>query len=1059
MRSYNVNIDTPMGKHPYHRIQITWGGVYVRSYTDRKVINNKPGVLTVGTISQSLGQDNSANFGSCSISLDDTDGDIKNLFNIRLLEGSRARIYLCFTEGGNDMLLMKGKVSSLQWREGTRTVDFNIETDASSQTVGYSLTEENQIENQDPLALDKVWPLCFGTPMHVPAVRVKRRLRGSLATRTRLASDIYKSEDNKIKTDVTVKCVTKKITEAAGIFTSEDIDNIIYVDGGHNFPQGSSVKIIVEDCLFEGTFNGDEFTVTKANGPKYENIQLGIRPASSDPDRLKYNVAYLPTNYTPITLINHYVKIQMGAGSVAWNIVERQEGRKLYLRYEWQSNWGKKVFLDSTAIILEARAVQENGVMMDMQQTVKDVNAAAVADIVAGNHKAISLADLLERIKGVQDSFWTKDTGTPVQLWGTSEDDKDVYVINSVHSTLVRGVYAERTYTDPETQDKKISFVPVPSNYYTVNLNDNIADIDCTTITFDLPLDSFGSQSWSDTLYCTVQSSVGPSFMDIATWIVENFTDSTLDKSQAVSAGAWDKFPMDFALTNSQDAIQLLIDLAWQARCGVIVGSEAIRLIYISRFISNSVMTINTSKILEKTLEESITRITDIRTILSGNWTESLYSQAIPRKTSFRRNDTRFGQQLYSKAMYAYNVQNPVLKTVRFWAERYGNAWKYFNVTVDLCGTKLEVWDQVTIQTGMSVPESITGFVYGWTYDPSRKIVSLNLWTPYTVGDTATYPYAFFTDTGDTIPINPSSYIKQIDYDIQLPKKPRSFEDVRRDMNDIQRQHKWQVVVTSTQTGNTVTGNLLPQTGNINHYNTAAPTGEIVVTPKQPTAPIKPGQTINVTKTENGTWLLEEPATVYGIISSVEAISALGVDNANRISTVCYTITATNILGEPIGGTFKAVEITGCVTVPANGAVQRFTSESFKTAAGIEVAPIWCFTALDRSCPVKVAANSPEAITATLATYQVQRMRWNGTTWEVYGPFINVNNVSEFGWNNTIISGEVAGDTWVPPNARSMRNAGAPGAMASTMMYYAAGLAAPKILIQLYNPLNGACVT
>ena len=71
------------------------------------------------------------------------------------------------------ILMFKGQINyDVAWNEGERTITLSVMTKVEEREVGFS-PEEGQFDFVSENAVGKPWPLCFGSPMHVPTTLIK----------------------------------------------------------------------------------------------------------------------------------------------------------------------------------------------------------------------------------------------------------------------------------------------------------------------------------------------------------------------------------------------------------------------------------------------------------------------------------------------------------------------------------------------------------------------------------------------------------------------------------------------------------------------------------------------------------------------------------------------------------------------------------------------------------------------------------------------------------------------------------------------------------------------
>ena len=219
---------TYLATEPIVIIQIDWstGTQYYGDKTFTLDAANVQGkVISFSPINYTGKQDTRGEVSSVSLDLDDTDGTLKTLVNTVIIESTPVTVYHHY-EGNafSDLAtLMKGKVSgTIRWSEGERLLSFDIESYIDDAEVGY--------EDDDGL----VYPLCFGTAVHVPAAAAVKSPYGTNN------EAIY------------------------GGYPSLEVDPF-QVANGSTFEQGVVMDIVVAGTIFTGYFNGDTFHRSQSN--------------------------------------------------------------------------------------------------------------------------------------------------------------------------------------------------------------------------------------------------------------------------------------------------------------------------------------------------------------------------------------------------------------------------------------------------------------------------------------------------------------------------------------------------------------------------------------------------------------------------------------------------------------------------------------------------------------------------------------------------------------------------------------------------------------------------
>lgn len=172
------------GTEPINIVEIDWETT-TTSYAD-KLIYSIPGKIISLQGLDSVAKINGTGFaGNLSLTLDDTDGSIKNLLNTTDVHKRPIRVYQTFQAlaEGDKFLLFSGEiVTPITWSEGDRTVELSAEISYDGKEVGFS-PEEGEFDFIADSAVGVPWPLCFGSPLRVPAVKLTEAVRGTSLTR------------------------------------------------------------------------------------------------------------------------------------------------------------------------------------------------------------------------------------------------------------------------------------------------------------------------------------------------------------------------------------------------------------------------------------------------------------------------------------------------------------------------------------------------------------------------------------------------------------------------------------------------------------------------------------------------------------------------------------------------------------------------------------------------------------------------------------------------------------------------------------------------------------
>ena len=286
--------------------------------------------MEVGDLDNVVNVSNNSGSQELAVTLDDTDGTIKAIFDSHDVHKRTARVYQYFTglDLADEFLLFSGKVSSpISWSERDRTVKFTIISQLEDKEIGFS-AEEGQFPYLPADMVGKAWPMLFGKVMNCPALQVNKAVRGTTLTGTGIisglelwstlsdgadesqytlsllqimiqlshlkkvkecwapsfhtpvdaakAADIQKQIDQLNKQMQEAVARRGKQRACALARRQQQIDearakgageNPIRILGGEDFPQGRTLTVNINGGLFTGYFEGDKFHVQTSTNP------------------------------------------------------------------------------------------------------------------------------------------------------------------------------------------------------------------------------------------------------------------------------------------------------------------------------------------------------------------------------------------------------------------------------------------------------------------------------------------------------------------------------------------------------------------------------------------------------------------------------------------------------------------------------------------------------------------------------------------------------------------------------------------------------------------------
>jgi len=267
------------------------------------------------------------------------------------------------------------------------------------------------------------------------------------------------------------------------------------------------------------------------------------------------------------------------------------------------------------------------------------------------------------------------------------------------------------------------------------------------------------TEKWEDVVYVSCRSSIGPNTSDIISYILYTYTNYKINNSSFNTVASQLPYRSDFGIYERKDALQICQEIAWQARCALIVDSETIELRYLA-LQPDSLFIFTTDNIQFKSFEESLTDNVEVTTRLIGTWRESMEWTEPPTRLLnqddgakirdiiramketerrevpatnvyvYEENMDIYGVNVLQKDIFIYNFEEAVAATITFWGHILANVWKIAKFKTFLSALPLQTWDAVTLNVGVLGK----GIVEEIRYDTKEKDVYVSLWMPIREG-------------------------------------------------------------------------------------------------------------------------------------------------------------------------------------------------------------------------------------------------------------------------------------------------------------------------------------
>jgi hypothetical protein len=737
-----------LGNEPITIVQVDWGNTLpTQSYADRTLGVNPviPGkIIEVGDLDNVTDVSVNTRSEQLSLTLDDTDGSIKAIFDSIDIQNSRVRVYQYFD--GLDLsdmfLVFSGQINTpISWSEHDRTVKFNVLSQIEDLEVGFS-AEEGNFQYLPSDLVGKAWPMIFGLVMDCPALKVDFGIQGvtlgpvSILTGVNafLAMAYYQNpltavkfdmglammsiqrqmasmgadcwmnvdnakaqqfldQENKIESQMVAAVTQKEIQERCAyekrlqqvnaLLQGGLGDNPVQILGGEDFPQNQTITLNINGGLFTGYFQGQTFYIQGSDDPQADLQWAEQQIRLADPCPPPGGMMGQSFHYSIAVPCDGYCG---GFGDPCHYV---QEG-----------------------IILSSHPISNLPVP---QPTVKLFWADAGARVVMGPDTPTTfIASITPGQVLVVKAFQTlggirRLTVVPSSLYTVSTQNYGG--INAVQITLVQQL----------------------STLLNSNSNGLMAPYQA-------------NQGWEDQLYVTFQSTIGPNVVDILTYIVENYSNLSCDSTTfSYVRTKLIPFPANFALLDRKNVLDVLKEIAFQVRCAVWIENQIVYLKYLPEE-PTPVDTITVSDIdAEHGVEVELTETEKLVTKMNIRWRLGYSPEPgdqAEQMMVLRHNMTRYGLHEQSYDWYCFNQPDIILKMATFWLIRYSQTWKRIKFRTFLNKLNLETFDCITFNVpGQLVSGEVNLMIEKASYNSAENCIDFECEAPVKAGTMVQYPF------------------------------------------------------------------------------------------------------------------------------------------------------------------------------------------------------------------------------------------------------------------------------------------------------------------------------
>lgn len=681
------------GGEPLIFIRVDWTPGLSGYYADKTIsewgIIGK--ILNLSELENVVNLSGSSNSQSISVTLDDVDGTLKNIFDYNDIHKRPVHVYQWFTglHLSDAFVIFEGVISSpITWKEGDRTLSFDIISQLEDKEVGFSV-EEGSFTNVPSELVGKAWPLPFGYCLKIPIIKLDPIPSGATTESTLIPDPSLPAQMSKL---------INLINEYAAMATLAFNTALLYY---YRAGRGGGGAIDEQlDSL------GDQY---QDQGNQF---------------------------------LHEMWKAQQDASNLGQQLARQKSGQKKSI-----STTSDCFPKDGNFNVSFGGAAHE-GTFADGKFHVKDqahpgiVEGQQTNNLGQVSYENSMLTSGQETIRKL-DFFWIK----PGQQIFIESDLPTRYIVAMLPCTIT-AVWSKKTYNGA-----KIDTV-VPSNYYSVAYMP-VGAVIATVLTVTKPLSHYKDEGWDDEITIDLVSPVGPNTVDIITWLITTYTTLGIDgASFAHVRAALIPFPSNFCLFERKNIVALLSEIAYLARCAIWLKQGIFYLRYLVEE-PTPVDTITIEDdIIGGSAEVGHTDTESLITKLTASFVTN-YGQDKPTKIIIRNNVAKYGIQEQHTDWFIYNSPGMVTQAATFWSIRKSNTWKLLKIKTPIHKLRLETFDAVTLNLSKPYVAngSVTALINSVQFDSAALEIIMELWVPVRIGEMS--KYYFFWPPDSTVVVYP----------------------------------------------------------------------------------------------------------------------------------------------------------------------------------------------------------------------------------------------------------------------------------------------------------------
>jgi len=181
-----TQLQIKLATEPLILVEVEWRSPNpLGKYADKDFEAYQGRILTFSGLEALIKLESGGTSTSMTLTLSDVDDTIKGIINTSDIHKTPVNVYQTDASltSAAKILLFEGEIASpITWSEHDRQITFTILTKVESEEIGFS-PESGDLPFVAESAIGKAWPLCFGSPLRVPVVKITEAVRGTSLTR------------------------------------------------------------------------------------------------------------------------------------------------------------------------------------------------------------------------------------------------------------------------------------------------------------------------------------------------------------------------------------------------------------------------------------------------------------------------------------------------------------------------------------------------------------------------------------------------------------------------------------------------------------------------------------------------------------------------------------------------------------------------------------------------------------------------------------------------------------------------------------------------------------